>query len=52
LNLTLLLELITEDFPKSSIKANPTKADESCVDLTCDSDDDVPPKPTKAKNGM
>lgn len=45
--------MITEDFPKSNIKTNPAaKADESCVDLTCDSDDEAPAKPVKAKNGM
>lgn len=39
--------MITEDFPKSNIKVNPAnaKAEESCVDLTCDSDDDEPKKP-------
>jgi hypothetical protein len=43
--------MITEDFPKSNIKSNSTnaKADETCVDLTCDSEDDDEPKKPSSK---
>lgn len=60
-------EMITEDYPKSTIKShltsvqatNTSKPSADTVDLTIDSDDDEPSKksalksaPQKAKNGM
>lgn len=59
--------MITEDYPKSTIKShltnvqatNTSKPSADTVDLTIDSDDDEPSKksalksaPQKAKNGM